>query len=77
MRIDNQTYDVGKWLVFIFLPAFSVLIGGLGELYKWTNTTELVTTINLITMFLGSILQISSQKYNGGGGDDSNCPKSC
>ena len=65
MKISNQSYDVGKWLVLIFMPAFAVFISGVGELYGWIDTTVVVTTINLMTVFLGSILQLSSQKYNG------------
>lgn len=74
MRLKNQSYDLGKWLVLIFLPASAVLIGGLAELYGWGNGSILVATINLFTIFLGSILQISSQSYHndidywGGGG---------
>lgn len=79
MEMRNKTYDLGKWLVLIFLPAFAVLMGGIGELYAWGNGAVLVATINLTTIFLGSILQLSSQTYNngnsywGGGPDD---PKS-
>lgn len=63
MELKNETYDIGKWLVLIFLPAFAVLIGGLGELYAWTNAAVFVPTINLISIFLGSIMQLSSQVY--------------
>lgn len=63
MQLKNETYDLGKWLVLIFLPALAVLIGGLGELYCWRNGAIMVATINLITIFLGSIMQLSSQVY--------------
>ncbi len=73
MKLKNETYDVGKWLVLIFLPALAVLLGGLGDLYGWTNTATIVTTVNLVTIFLGSVLQISSSKFHGekesGGGE--------
>jgi len=65
MELKNKNYDTGKWLVLIFLPALAVFVGGLGETYGWVHITkDLVTTINLTTVFLGSILQISSLKYN-------------
>lgn len=73
MKLDNLTYDAGKWLVLIFLPAFAVFVGGLGELYGWGNSAIFVATINLTAIFLGSILQLSSQSYQndwGGGPDD-------
>jgi hypothetical protein len=64
MKLNNKIYDVGKWIVLILLPALAVLINGLGELYGWVSTPTIVTTINLVTVFLGSILQVSSNKYN-------------
>lgn len=79
MKLENESYDIGKWTVLIFLPSSAVFIGGLAELYSWGNGAILVATINLFTIFLGSILQISSQTYHsenddwGGRSDD---PKS-
>jgi len=79
MKLNNKIYDVGKWIVLILLPALAVLINGLGELYGWVSAPTIVTTTNLITVFLGSILQVSSNKYNknierlGGEIDERNC----
>lgn len=64
MELKNQTYDVGKWIVLIFFPALAVLMNGLGDLYGWENTATIVSTINLVNVFLGSILQISSNKFH-------------
>ena len=64
MKLNNKIYDVGKWIVFIFLPALAVFISGLGELYDWGNTQTIVTTINLVNVFIGSILQLSSSHYH-------------
>lgn len=63
MQLKNETYDLAKWIVLIFLPALAVLTGGLGELYGWRNGAIFVATINLLTIFLGSIMQLSSQVY--------------
>ena len=77
MELKNESYDIGKWFVLIFLPSTAVLIGGLADLCQWTNGSALVTTVNLLTVFLGSVLQISSEAYHegnddlGGGPDDS------
>ena len=65
MHLNNQSYDVSKWIVLIFMPAFAVLVNGLGELYSWESTTIMVSTINLVNVFLGTILQLSSKKYHG------------
>lgn len=64
MHLNNKVYDASKWFVLVFLPACAVLAGGLGDLYVWSDTTLTVTTINLITVFLGSVLQISSHNYH-------------
>lgn len=76
MELKNKSYDCGKWFVLIFFPAIAVLVGGLADLFQWPNGSLLVGTINLLTVFLGSILQISSEAYYsdddwGGGADDS------
>lgn len=63
MKLTNEIYDWGKWVVFVFSPSLAVFITGLGELYHWESTVLVVTTINLLTVFIGSILQISSQNY--------------
>lgn len=64
MILKNKFYDAGKWLVIIFLPSLALFINGLGDIYPWLSlANELVATINLVTVFLGTILQISSYKY--------------
>lgn len=67
MEISNGVYDVGKWLVLVFMPAFAVFIGGVGELYGWADTAVVVGTVNLVAVFVGSVLQVSSQRYHDGG----------
>lgn len=64
MKLKNKSYDKGKWLVLIFLPSLAVFISGLSELFIWKNAQLLVSSINLFTVFLGSILQISSKYYH-------------
>lgn len=65
MKLRNKNYDFTKWVVLIFLPALAFLVSGIVEIYNWTHiTNNLVATINLLTVFLGSLLQISTYKYN-------------
>lgn len=68
MRMSNTVYDRLKWLALIGLPAVAVLLQGLGELYGFSLVEEWVGTVNLFAVFLGSLLQLSSQHYQGGGG---------
>ena len=70
MNLDNKYYDALKWLVLIFLPALAVLASGLGDLYAWAPTSQLVATINLVAVFLGALIQKSSLDYWKKGGDD-------
>ncbi|MDK6727976.1 holin [Aerococcus loyolae] len=50
------------------MPALSVLVKGLGEAYGLVGTDLAVVTLNLLAVFLGSILQLSSEDYHKGGG---------
>ncbi|WP_343030403.1 phage holin [Fundicoccus ignavus] len=59
-------YDRLKWLVLIFLPAFSGLIAGLGSLYGIENIEVYVGTVNILTAFFGGLLQVSSRNYHDG-----------
>lgn len=60
MYLTNKMYDVSKRFVLIFLPACAVL----ANLYVWADTSLAVTTINLMAVFLGTILQLSSHHYH-------------
>lgn len=62
--LSKPHYDRLKWFIVIFLPALAVLTAGLGELYQWHTTNQIVGTINLITVFLGSLLQLSHHHYH-------------
>ena len=64
MKLTNKIYDFSKWLALVFLPSLAVFIGGLGEVYKWANASVIITTLNLFIVFLGSLLQVSSQHYH-------------
>lgn len=68
MQLSNQSYDLLKWVALVFLPAFSVLIGGLGPIFNWSMTEKWVTLVNLLAVFLGSLLQLSSNNYHNQGG---------
>lgn len=68
MHLENKYYDFMKWLVMLVLPAVAVLVQGLGELYGLIHLDTYISTLNLFTAFLGTILQISSLHYHDGGG---------
>ena len=52
MSLNNKSYDMLKWFVLIVLPAVSVLVQGLGDLYGYSSSEVYVSTINLFTVFV-------------------------
>lgn len=63
MKFTNETYDKIKFIVQIVAPALIVLIAGLGDLYSF-DTAKIIGLITLLTTFSGSVLGISSLRYN-------------
>lgn len=64
MKLNDRTYDILKWIVWVFLPALTTLVGGLGELYQWTDANIYTTLLALITVFLGSVTGLSNKQYH-------------
>lgn len=63
MKLTNKEYDFYKKLVTVVAPALITLITGLGALYKF-DSTAITGTLALLTTFTGTVLGISSKKYN-------------
>lgn len=63
MNLTNKEYDFYKKLVTVVAPALITLITGLGALYKF-DSTAITGTLALLTTFTGTVLGISSKKYN-------------
>ena len=64
MKLSNKTYDVLKWLVWLFLPALGVFVGVLGQSFGWANTDTLLTILTAFTTFLGTITGVSNGEFN-------------
>lgn len=65
MKLNNKVYDVLKWVCLIGLPAFGVALTGLGQVWNWGIPTEqIVATLGIIEVLLGSLLGISCYNYN-------------
>lgn len=64
MSLDNKAYDVLKWGCLVLLPALAFLLHGLSELYGWGGVEQHVSLLNLIAVFLGTLLQLSSYQYH-------------
>ncbi len=64
MKISNKTYDVLIFIAQIVLPALATLYAALAAIWNLPCAKEIPATIMAIDTFLGTILKISSNKYN-------------
>lgn len=62
-QLSNKTYNKLKALVQIILPAIGTLYFALSGIWGFPNTEQVVGTITAITLFLGTVLGISSRSY--------------
>lgn len=60
---SNEWYDRLKWLAQIGLPALAALYFGLSQIWGLPYGEEVVGTIAVIDVFLGSVLQLSSRNF--------------
>lgn len=64
MILSNKVYDILVWIVQIVLPAIGALYFGLAQIWGFPYAEEIVGTISVIVVFLGTILKISSAQYH-------------
>lgn len=62
--MKNKTYDILKFIAQVVLPALGTLYFTLAGIWGFPYGEEIVGTISAIDAFLGTILMISSNKYN-------------
>lgn len=67
MLMTNRTYDFLKWVAQIVLPALGTLYFALARLWGFPYGEQIVGTIIAIDTFLGTVLKISSDNYEGDG----------
>jgi hypothetical protein len=60
---SHSLYDKLKFIAQIVLPALGTLVFTVGGIWGWDATTKVVGTITAVDLFLGLILQISSNQY--------------
>lgn len=63
MVITNKLYDVLKFIGTIVMPALSVLIVSLGDIWGLPYKNEVAQTIVALNLFLNSLLGITSANY--------------
>lgn len=70
--LSSAWYNRLKWLVLIFIPAFSTLYAGLSVVIPGLpGATQVVGVLALLAVFLGIVLGISSQNFAKQGADGS------
>ena len=63
MKLSNRVYDALKWICTIFLPACSALYFGLCKIWGFPYGTEVCGTLALVSVFIGTLIGISSANY--------------
>lgn len=64
---SNKVYTILKWIVVLAMPALATLYATLASVWGWGYGTQVVLTINALTLFLGILLGISTKTYSGDG----------
>jgi len=63
MQLNNQAYDIMKWVAQIFLPALGTLYFAMAQIWGFPSGEEVVGTIVVVDAFLGTLLGLSSSSY--------------
>lgn len=61
--ITGKLYDVLKWVALIVVPAFATFVLACSLALGWDDGNVVATIITAFGAFLGSILQVSSEKF--------------
>lgn len=61
--MTNKIYDIAKYAVQIALPALITLVSSIAVLYNY-DATLLIGILSAVTVFLGSLLGVSTISYN-------------
>lgn len=62
--LPDKFYDVAKWICLIFLPAFITFFGVIGTTCNIPHTEQILILLTAFNTFLGSILGVSTMRYN-------------
>lgn len=64
MKLSNKVYDNLKWIALVFIPSLITFYGVVGNVLNIPYTDIVLTIMGAFDVFLGSLLGISSAKYN-------------
>lgn len=63
MKLNNNVYDVLKWVAMLLIPAFGTLYFTLANIWGWSYGNEVAKTCMALVTFLGAILGLSNLSY--------------
>lgn len=64
MKLPNKVYDILKWIALVALPALITFYGVVGATCDIPYTQEVITIAVAFNTMLGTMLGISTNKYN-------------
>lgn len=64
MELSNKTYDILKWIALVGLPAVTAFYGVVGTTFHIPYTQEVLTVAVAFDTMLGTMLGISTNRYN-------------
>lgn len=64
MKLSNKTYDILKYIALVGLPAVLAFYGVAGMTFDIPYTQEILTVGAAFDTMFGTMLGISSAKYN-------------
>ncbi len=63
MKLNNQTYDIMKWICLICIPAIATAYAALAPIWGWPLADAISKTANIICTLLGALIGISTAEY--------------
>lgn len=70
MKFSNKTYDVLKWIALIALDAVGVFYKAIATIWTLPLGDEILATCAALSVFIGTLIGISSVQYNKNGEDE-------
>ena len=64
MKLNDNVYNILKWITMIVLPALATAYVGLAAIWGWPYADQVAKTTTVICTLLGALLGISTAQYN-------------
>jgi hypothetical protein len=61
--VSNKLYDIMKYVVLFFLPAFATLYLSLSNVWPLPYTVQILATISAIQAFIGAVIGVGAAQY--------------